>query len=61
MLRRALRIRPRHRQIAYTALFLFALADSVGAVHFPIKTYTVADGLLRDSVYKIKQDSRGFL
>ncbi len=26
-----------------------------------MKTYTVADGLLRDSVYKIKQDSRGFL
>ncbi len=27
----------------------------------PIKTYSVADGLLRDAVYKIKQDSRGFL
>ena len=27
----------------------------------PIKTYTVADGLLRDTVSKIKQDSRGFL
>ncbi|MDQ6787423.1 MAG: histidine kinase [Acidobacteriota bacterium] len=31
------------------------------AERLPIKTYTVADGLLRDSVYKIKQDSRGFL
>ncbi|MGI8494385.1 MAG: ligand-binding sensor domain-containing protein, partial [Pyrinomonadaceae bacterium] len=27
----------------------------------PIKTYTVADGLLSDEVHKIKQDSRGFL
>jgi ligand-binding sensor domain-containing protein/two-component sensor histidine kinase len=31
------------------------------AERLPIKTYTVADGLLRDAVYKIKQDSRGFL
>ncbi|MEP6900928.1 MAG: two-component regulator propeller domain-containing protein [Actinomycetota bacterium] len=31
------------------------------AERLPIKTYTVADGLLRDTVYKIKQDSRGFL
>ncbi|HEX9959601.1 MAG TPA: two-component regulator propeller domain-containing protein [Pyrinomonadaceae bacterium] len=31
------------------------------AERLPIKTYTVADGLLRDNVYKIKQDSRGFL
>ncbi|HYJ89769.1 MAG TPA: two-component regulator propeller domain-containing protein, partial [Pyrinomonadaceae bacterium] len=27
----------------------------------PIKTYTVADGLLRDSVTRVRQDSRGFL
>jgi ligand-binding sensor domain-containing protein len=31
------------------------------AERLPIKTYTVADGLLRDAVYKIRQDSRGFL
>ncbi|MEP7075104.1 MAG: two-component regulator propeller domain-containing protein [Acidobacteriota bacterium] len=31
------------------------------AERLPVKTYTVADGLLRDSVKKIKQDSRGFL
>jgi ligand-binding sensor domain-containing protein len=31
------------------------------AERLPIKTYTVADGLLRDNVTKIKQDSRGFL
>ncbi|MEP7076687.1 MAG: two-component regulator propeller domain-containing protein [Acidobacteriota bacterium] len=29
--------------------------------HLPVKTYTVADGLLRDSVYKIRQDEHGFL
>ena len=26
-----------------------------------MKTYTAADGLLRDNVYRIRQDSRGFL
>jgi signal transduction histidine kinase/ligand-binding sensor domain-containing protein len=31
------------------------------AERLPVKTYTVADGLLRDNVYRIKQDSRGFL
>src|SRR5262252_6141033 len=31
------------------------------AEQLPVKTYTTADGLLRDSVYRIKQDSRGFL
>lgn len=36
-------------------------ASLIFAEHFPVKTYTVADGLLRDSVYKIKQDAQGFL
>src|SRR4051812_36752606 len=31
------------------------------ASRLPVKTYVVADGLLRDTIYKIKQDSRGFL
>ena len=31
------------------------------AERLPIKTYTVADGLLRDDVQRIKRDSRGFL
>ena len=35
---------------------LFLLAE-----HLPIKTYTVADGLLRDEVFKIKRDARGFM
>ena len=34
---------------------------SIRAERLPVKTYTVADGLLRDNVSKIKQDSRGFL
>lgn len=37
------------------------LASIAEAERLPVKTYTVADGLLRDSVSKIKQDSRGFL
>ncbi len=42
-------------------LFVFLPPNSVVAERLPVKTYTVADGLLRDSVHKIKQDSRGFL
>lgn len=33
----------------------------LNAERLPVKTYTVADGLLQDNVFKIKQDSRGFL
>ncbi len=48
-----------------TVIFLAGLAlffcATVHAEHLPVKTYTVADGLPRDMVYKIKQDSRGFL
>ena len=40
---------------------VFLCATALYAERLPIKTYTVADGLLRDSVSKIKQDSRGFL
>ncbi len=35
--------------------------NSITAERLPIKTYTVADGLLRDEVKKIRQDSQGFL
>lgn len=50
------------RQFA-AALFCiaFVLTLSSFAERLPVKTYTVADGLLRDGVQKIKQDSRGFL
>ncbi len=39
----------------------FFCVSAAYAELLPIKTYTVADGLLRDNVYKIKQDSRGSL
>ncbi len=42
-------------------LFVFVSTTNLSAERFPIKTYTVADGLLRDAIKKIKQDSRGFL
>lgn len=42
--------------IVLTASLIVARAE-----HLPIKTYGVADGLLRDNVFKIRQDSRGFL
>ncbi|MDQ3181589.1 MAG: hypothetical protein M3Q33_13840, partial [Acidobacteriota bacterium] len=51
---------PRFIAMACLALVLF-LPSPASAQLLPIKTYTVADGLLRDNVYKIKQDSRGFL
>ena len=34
---------------------------AVSAEQLPVKTYTIADGLARDSVNSIKQDSHGFL
>jgi ligand-binding sensor domain-containing protein/signal transduction histidine kinase len=55
----------RRRQIFFAfvvlAGFVSFLATFSKAERLPIKTYTVADGLLRDYVYKIKADSRGFL
>ncbi|MEO8073156.1 MAG: two-component regulator propeller domain-containing protein [Acidobacteriota bacterium] len=42
------------------ALLLFFTSISK-AERLPVKTYSVADGLLRDSVARIKSDSRGFL
>jgi ligand-binding sensor domain-containing protein/signal transduction histidine kinase len=39
----------------------FVFAPAVQAERLPIKTYTVADGLLRDSITRVRQDSRGFL
>lgn len=40
---------------------LLVVSDDAGAERLPVKTYTTADGLLRDEVSRIKQDSRGFL
>ncbi|HVF48236.1 MAG TPA: two-component regulator propeller domain-containing protein, partial [Pyrinomonadaceae bacterium] len=46
--------------LAWAVLVLLLPLVSFGE-RLPVKTYTVADGLLRDSVYRISQDSRGFL
>ena len=37
------------------------LAVVASAQRLPVKTYTVADGLQRDDVIRIRQDSRGFM
>src|SRR5262245_4533860 len=37
------------------------LSHGARAEQLPVKTYTTADGLLRDQVNRIKRDSRGFL
>src|SRR3982751_7148317 len=42
-------------------LLVLVLCAVVCAERLPVKTYSVADGLLRDYVYKIRQDSQGFL
>src|SRR5258706_4526005 len=47
--------------VCLCAVFIFLLFRPIFAERLPVKTYTVADGLLRDSVLKINQDSRGFL
>jgi ligand-binding sensor domain-containing protein/two-component sensor histidine kinase len=43
------------------ALVLAFSAEFSNAETLPVKNYSVADGLLRDAVYKIRQDSRGFM
>ncbi|MBS1797565.1 MAG: hypothetical protein JSS81_27325 [Acidobacteria bacterium] len=40
---------------------LFLIASLVRAERLPVKSYTVADGLPRDGVTRIRQDARGFL
>ncbi len=49
------------RRMLWLSALLLALCLTNRAERLPVKTYTVADGLLRDDVAKIKQDSRGFL
>jgi ligand-binding sensor domain-containing protein len=50
----------RFASLACVALVLL-LPLALKAERLPIKTYTTADGLLRDNVYRVRQDSRGFL
>ena len=54
-------MRRRLTALVASALCVFALAGGAGAERLPVKTYTVADGLPRDSVVRVRQDSRGFL
>ena len=51
---------PRFASFLCFALILLSTSITY-AERLPVKTYTVADGLLRDNVEKIKRDSRGFL
>ena len=46
---------------ARLACWIFLCFSCVNAERLPVKTYTVADGLQRDQVFRIRQDSRGFL
>ncbi len=46
--------------LVWIALILL-LPLALKAERLPVKTYTAADGLLRDIVYRVRQDSRGFI
>src|SRR5580700_3519703 len=46
---------------AWSMLLLLVLVCSASAERLPIKTYTTADGLPRDNITRIVQDSKGFL
>lgn len=46
---------------SFTIACLLAIATVARSEHLPIKTYTTADGLARDSINRIVRDSRGFL
>src|SRR5260370_36695576 len=48
-------------RIALLIGFVWALTATCRGDQLPIKTYTTADGLARDHVTRIVQDSRGFL
>jgi hypothetical protein len=48
------------RAIFIVILVLVSCAPG-GAEQLPIRTYTTADGLARDRVYKIVPDPRGYL
>ena len=53
-------IRAVKRAFAIVILILVSTARS-GAEQLPVRTYTTADGLARDRVYKIVSDPRGYL
>jgi ligand-binding sensor domain-containing protein/signal transduction histidine kinase len=47
--------------LALLALALAPFLPVVRAERLPVKTYTITDGLARDSMHRIVRDSRGFL
>ncbi|MBS1795446.1 MAG: ATP-binding protein [Acidobacteria bacterium] len=49
------------RRFSVVALAVLLLAAAAAGERLPIKTYTIADGLARDFVRRIKQDSHGFI
>lgn len=51
----------RHVQTLLLVILLTCFWSEARPERLPVKTYTVADGLQRDNVYRIRQDSRGFL
>jgi ligand-binding sensor domain-containing protein/two-component sensor histidine kinase len=55
------RCRRQASKIFFLVIWSWCAAAICFAEHLPVETYTVADGLLRDNVNTIKQDSRGFL
>src|SRR4029079_1656127 len=60
MIEQTMRRRSRAQSLCLLG-WLLLTAIVVRAEHLPVKTYTTADGLPRDSVTHIKQDSRGFI
>ena len=61
MMRRITRSHRRLQSFLALVLLLSAPAPSARAEQLPVKTYTIADGLARDYINKIKQDSHGFI
>ena len=51
----------RLRQIILLIAVLLIVSPSSSAEQLPIKTYTIAEGLARDSINCIVQDSHGFM
>ena len=49
------------RRMAVSAIVLLLSTILVHAEHLPVKTYTIADGLARDFINRIKQDSHGLI
>ena len=60
MIEKPTRLLDRAKRYFLLIIILGALTG-VRAELLPVKTYTTAEGLLRDEVYRIRQDSRGFL